>query len=77
MIGEARERCRSFEKEVVNEECRLISENTIKIKEALLKRHKDLVGQPEILLKKLIEIDLHCVFANILLNLRRYIRQIW
>jgi vacuolar-type H+-ATPase subunit E/Vma4 len=77
MIGESKERCWSFEKEVVNKECRLISESTVKSKEALLKRHKDLLEQPENLLKQLIELDLHCVFTNILLNLRRYIRQTW
>jgi hypothetical protein len=77
LIVDARERCKSFGREVVDEDCRLISENTVKSKDALLKRRRDLVEQSDTLLKPLLELDLHCVFSNILLNLRRCIRNTW
>lgn len=52
----------------------MISENTKKIRDTLLIRRRQVVEDCRILNTPLMELDLCCVFCNILLNLRRTIR---
>lgn len=52
----------------------MISENTNKSRDILLLRRKQIVEDCRILNTPLMELDLSCVFCNILLNLRRTIR---
>lgn len=56
---------------------KLISENVRKTMEMIFSKRSEMILKKEKMTSPLLELDLFCIFSNILLNLRRTIRNAW
>ena len=76
-VQEARQRCKALISEIRSKDCILISQNTEKSRDVLLLSRNEAVEKSEDLLSPLLQLELHCVYSNLLLNMRRAIRHTW